>query len=75
MEARLCTNCDLDAVETELHFLFHCPKFDYQRQLYMEHFDINDSDPMEYLNSIFMDDNRTRQLAKYLNEAMQLRTA
>lgn len=32
-EGRLCTLCNLNVIEDELHFVFHCPLYDEARQL------------------------------------------
>lgn len=71
VEQRLCRNCELGAIENELHFIFHCPKYNDIRDIYIG--PNADNSDIDNLFDIFSNYNRTRQLANYITKAMLLR--
>ena len=69
---RLCRQCEgTDHIETELHFIFECAKYDTLRETY----DIGarDTDSMDQLKTIFQDTDKTKTLSRYIIEALTLR--
>ena len=74
VDERLCRYCNYNmynVIENEWHFVYHCPYYDILRQSYIQwdHGRIGTGNFIE----IFADINRTRQLGRYLTEAMLTR--
>ena len=40
-EERLCTNCNLQEIENEIHFLIRCPKYEHMRNILFENITTN----------------------------------
>ena len=65
---RICRNCENNLVENEEHFIFQCPKYDELRRKYLPTNADSNIDGFKY---IYLDFNRTKNLAQYIHEAMQ----
>ena len=60
---RICVNCDLNVIEHEKHFIFYCTKHDNIRNDLLNHILDNDNNDIENLKMIFMDFEKSKDLA------------
>lgn len=77
VEDRICNLCDLNEIETEKHFLLHCPFFNNQRShlFYKIGYDLTVSQNITNDSTLFVDliCNFPRQTAYFINELYNLR--
>ena len=72
IDQRLCRSCDRNVIENEIHFIFHCEKYnDIRTDLSISY---RNSNPVETLDEMMSDYNMCRKLSKYLLEALRVRT-
>ena len=54
LENRICNFCDLNEIEDEIHFAFHCPLYEQEKQQFIEQIDntsfiqMNDIEKIKY---------------------------
>ena len=72
LDQRLCRSCDRNVIEDEIHFIFHCEKYnDIRTDLSISY---KNSNPIETLDEMMSDYNMCRKLSKHLLEALWVRT-
>ena len=69
LERRLCTLCNLDQIEDEIHILFYCNKYNLERKDWLSIMNIHNQPKSDdnMLNNIFL---FPRITAKYIAEIM-----
>ena len=75
-EIRFCPFCP-NSIETEIHFLFHCPVYSSMREMFLKI--VNENKPEYYLYSInekleYVMNNIDENVARYINDSFELRT-
>ena len=72
---RLCRSCNTNAIETELHFLFECDRYNDIRTRFPNRDNATqEGNHIEELSCMFSDKDMTRNLALYMQSALELRT-
>ena len=75
-EIRFCPFCP-NSIETEIHFLFHCPVYSSMREIFLKI--VTENKPEYYLYSIdeklqYVMNNIDENVARYVNDSFELRT-
>ena len=72
---RLCRSCNTNAIETELHFLFECDRYNDIRTRFLNRDNATqEGNHIEELLCMFSDKDMTRNLAIYMQSELELRT-
>ena len=54
-DQRICDNCNLNEIENEKHFVYHCTKCQNIREIYLDHLIDDDNNDVDNLKMIFSD--------------------
>lgn len=75
VEARLCTQCNMNAIEDEIHYLMYCPKYSHIRRNLFDNANISNFDtlPANTFSLILRDDTSQQHLADFITNAYVIR--
>ena len=72
-DQRICDNCNLNEVENEKHFVYHCTKHQNIREIYLDNLIDDDNNDVDNLKMIFSDFEKSKEFATYLIKGLDNR--
>ena len=72
-DQRICDNCNLNEIENEKHFVYHCTKHQNIRKIYLDHLIDGDNNDVDNLKLIFSDFEKSKEFATYLIKGLDNR--